>query len=370
MTHDFAPKLAAVLTGYCRPVQPGDHVAINTSTAAAPLVEALVEAVLKRGGYPDVNLSLPNIIELILTHTPEALFDYENPVSMLRLNHADVWFTIIADSNTKALATIPPDRMARFQQGRRAYIERYLERCDNDDLRWNITAWPTQGAAQEAEMGYMAYTEFMYNAAGLNHDDPVAYWTAFRDRQDRLINWLGGKQRLDVRGPGIELSLNMAGRTWVNCYGVRNFPDGEIFTSPVEDSVNGWVEFNLPSVYNGREVNGVRLVFKDGVVVEASADKGEDYLLSQLDLDDGARRLGEFAIGTNEGIDRFTRSILFDEKMGGTIHMALGHNAGGAGGTNTSAIHWDMVHKMQDGGEIVVDGELFYRAGEFMVDPV
>ncbi len=366
MTYDFAPKLAAVLTGYCRPVQPGDYVAINAPVAAEPLVEALVEAVLKRGGIPNVQVGLPNLFELYLTHGSDAQFDFQDPVSMLRLNTADVWFTILAETNTKSLGAIPAERFARFQQGRRAYVERYLERCDDDSLRWNITAWPTQAAAQEAEMGLVAYTNFMYDAAGLNHADPVAHWTAFRDRQDRLIRWLAGKRRVEVRGPGVELSLSMAGRTWVNCYGVRNFPDGEIFTCPVEDSVNGWVAFNLPSVYDRREVNGVRLVFKDGRVVEASADKGEDHLFSQLDLDAGARCLGEFAIGTNDGITRFTRSILFDEKMGGTIHMALGKSAGGAGGTNTSAIHWDMVHDMKDGGEITVDGELFYRAGDFL----
>ena len=367
MTHDFAPRLARVLTEYCRPVQPGDYVLINTSVEAAPLVEALFDAVLRCGGNPVTRIGLPTLFERFLRHANDDQLTFLNPVMMAELEETDVLFTIVAESNTRGLSSIDAARLARFQQGRRPWVERYLARCADDDLRWNITAWPTPASAQDAEMGTLDYTEFVYRACGLHHDDPVAYWTDLRDRQERLITWLEGKQRCDVRGPGIELSLDLTGRHWINCYGVRNFPDGEIFTCPVEDSVNGWVEFNLPSIYSGREINGIRLVFKDGAVVEASATKGQDYLLIQLDMDDGARRLGEFAIGTNSGIDRFTRSILFDEKMGGTIHMALGTNPNAdTGGINKSAIHWDMVHNMKDGGEIRIDGEVFYQNGEFV----
>jgi aminopeptidase len=368
MTSDFAPRLARVLTEYCRPVQPGDYVVINASIEAAPLVEALYEAILRCGGNPVPRVTLPNLFERFLRHANDDQLAFLNPLGMAELEETDVLFSILAESNTKALSSVDPERFARFQQSRRPWIERYLARCEDDDLRWNITAWPTQAAAQDAEMGTLEYGEFVYRACGLHHDDPVAYWTGLRDRQEQLITWLEGKQRCEVRGPGIELSMDLTGRHWINCYGVRNFPDGEIYTCPVEDSVNGYVEFNLPSVYAGRENDGIRLVFRDGAVVEASAAKGEGYLLSQLNMDDGARRLGEFAIGTNTGIDRFTRSILFDEKMGGTIHMALGANANAeTGGTNTSAIHWDMVHDMKDGGEIRIDGELFYQNGEFLI---
>ncbi|NLX08588.1 MAG: aminopeptidase [Chloroflexi bacterium] len=367
MTYDFAPKLAQVLTEYCRPVGEGDYVVIMSSPTAAPLIEALYEAVLRRGGNPTLQLSLPGLNEIALKHASDAQFDFVDPAVMVQFDRADVLYSIRAPTNTKAFASIDPTRLARAQQGQRPIMERYFERVADDSIRWNITAWPTQAAAQDAEMGFRDYTEFVYRACGLDQPDPVAYWVAFRERQDRLIRWLAGKQHAEVRGLGIELSFDFGGRIWMNSHGVRNFPDGEIFTCPIEDSVNGSVEFNLPSVYGGREINGVRLVFRDGLVVEASAQKGEDYLFSQLDLDAGARRLGEFAIGTNNGIDRFTREILFDEKMGGTVHMALGQNASGPGGTNQSAIHWDMVHSMKDGGEIMVDGELFYRAGEFMV---
>lgn len=365
MTADFAPRLARVLTEYCRPVHPGDAVLISAPVAAEPLVEALVEAVLRRGGYPMTRVHLPNLTEIAMLHASDEQFDFIDPGLMAQIERADIMYTILADENTKNLAAIDPARVARRQQGQRPFIERYLARCDDDSLRWNISAWPTQGAAQDAEMGLVAYREFCYRACGLDHGDPVAHWTALRDRQSRLVDWLADKRRVEVRGPGIDLTFSIEGRAWVNCHGIRNFPDGEIFTCPVEDSVNGSVAFNLPTVNIGQELHGVRLVFREGVVVEASAEKGEDHLLAQLDLDAGARRLGEFAIGTNDGIDRFTRNILFDEKMGGTLHMALGQAAGGAGGTNQSTIHWDMVHAMRDGGEIRVDGDVLYRDGAF-----
>jgi len=367
MTHDFAPKLARVLTEYCRPVQPGDYVLVMASVAAEPLVEALWEQIVKKGGNPSLSLSFPSLGEIFMKHATEAQFDFIDPALWTQFEKADVLYSIRAPTNTNRFSRVPAARMARQHAGQRPLIERYLARCENDDIRWNITGWPTQAGAQDAEMGLLEYTEFMYCAAGLDRADPVAYWQEFQERQAVLVEWLKGKQHAEIHGPGIEMSFDFGGRSWVSCHGIKNFPDGEIFTAPVEDSVNGTVEFNFPTVYGGRELNGVRLVFEQGCVVEAHAEKGDDYLQSQLQMDEGAKRLGEFAIGTNRGIQEFTREILFDEKIGGTIHMALGEQADGAGGLNKSAIHWDMVHNMKDGGEVIIDGELFYRSGEFMV---
>jgi aminopeptidase len=188
-----------------------------------------------------------------------------------------------------------------------------------------------------------------------------------RDKQTRIADYLKNKKHAEIKGPGIDMSFDFAERPWVSCHAELNFPDGEIFTSPIEDSVNGTVEFNMRTIYGGRELNGIQFTFKDGVVVEASAKKGEDFLMSQLDLDEGARRLGEFAIGTNYGVDRVTGSTLFDEKIGGSIHMAIGHSIPQSKGVNVSNVHWDMVHGMQDGGQIIVDGELIYENGEFII---
>ncbi len=367
MIPDFAPRLARVLTEYCRPVQEGDKVAIMTSTAAEPLVEALVEAVLRQGGHPLLWLSLPNMSELVLKHASDAQLQFINPLIMTLITEADVLYSIRAPANTKNLASIDPQRLTLSQQGQRPVNELYQKRAADDSIRWNITAWPTQAAAQDANMGFLDFERFVYEACGLHYDDPVAYWLDLRDRQDRLVAWLSDKSHAEVRGPGIDLTFDFGGRKWKNSFGIRNFPDGEIFTSPIEESVNGHVEFNHPTVYVGRELSGITLTFKDGVVVDAHAAKDEPTLLNQLDLDEGARRLGEFAIGTNMSITRFTREILFDEKMGGTVHMALGLGFPELGGVNKSVVHWDMVHGMLDGGEIWIDGQLFYRAGQFMV---
>jgi aminopeptidase len=368
MFEDFAPKLAHVLTEYCLPVGPGDYVAISADMAAEPLIEALYERVLRCGAHPKIRTWLPNISEIYLRFATDDQLAFVDPADMEMWSKIDVLYAIRAASNTRQYSSFSGERIAQAQQAQRSLQDKYNERVQSGEIRWNLTLWPTQAAAQDAEMGLMAYREFVYNACGLNHDDPVAYWRNFRAQQERLVAWLEGKHHADVHGPGIELSFDFSERPWVSCHGILNFPDGEIYTSPIEDSVNGHVEFNYPSVYSGRETNGVHLVFRDGLVVEASADKGEDYLMGQIDMDPGARRLGEFAIGTNMGIQRFTREILFDEKIGGSIHMALGNSKVlQANGQNESAIHWDMVHNMKEGGEILIDGELFYRAGEFLV---
>jgi aminopeptidase len=368
MFEDFAPRLARVLTEYSLPVQKGDLVAIMAPTAAEPLIVALYEAVLRRGGNPVVFASLPILDEMFYRHASDEQLDYSDPISLYMMENIDAQFAIIAPTNTKNMSTVDPARVARRRQARRPVIEKYFQRTDDGSLHWNVTAWPTQAGAQEAQMGLLAYTEFMYRACALNKDDPVAHWTALRERQERLVAWLEGKRHAEIKGPGIDLAFDFSGRVWVNCWGNKNFPDGEIFTSPVEDSVNGHVAFSYPTVYGGREVNGVRLTFKDGVAVEASAAKNEAYLLSQLALDAGARRLGEFAIGTNTGIQQFTGETLFDEKIGGTIHMALGKSIAEALGVNDSVVHWDMVHGMRDGGEIWVDGALFYKNGDFVAE--
>ncbi|MBI5961787.1 MAG: aminopeptidase [Chloroflexi bacterium] len=368
MTHDFAPKLARILTEYCQPVNQGDYAIIFGSTATVPMVEALLEAIWKRGGNTTSFIGLPNTAEIFFNCATDEQFDFQDPAVMVATEKADILFSVRASTNSKQLALVDPARLARRQQGQRPWVELYFRRIQEDALRFNIFGWPTEAAAQDAEMGLLAYTQFIYTACGLDQNDPIAFWKEFRDRQERLIEWLKGKQHAEVHGPGIDLSFDFGGRTWISCHGTRNFPDGEIFTCPIEDSVNGHVEFSFPTMYGGRESSGVALVFKNGAVVESSADKGNDYLQSQLNMDEGARRLGEFAVGTNRGIQKFTREILFDEKIGGTIHMALGENPNkDTGGVNKSAIHWDMVHNMKDGGEIHIDGTLFYRSGEFMV---
>lgn len=374
MIHELAIKMADILTAYSSPVKPGEYITIAANPfTAQPLVEALFRAVLKRGGHPNVQYSplisadYSDMFEILLREGSDEQLSFLDPTMMHWVQESDALFFVKAPANTKALSALAPERIGRYRKTLKPFSETYLDRYDAGNMRWTVVGWPTNALAQTAEMGLREYTDFVAKACGLDQPDPVAYWQDFRDMQEKQVAWLADKRHAEVRGPGIDLSLDFQDRVWVSCHGELNFPDGEIFTSPVEDSVNGTVAFNYPSVYSGYEVDGVRLRFENGRVVEASAAKNEEYLLAQLDTDEGARRLGEFAIGTNMGVQQMTRSILFDEKIGGSIHMALGRSYAEAKGVNESAIHWDMVHDMQDGGEITIDGELFYRSGEFMI---
>ena len=367
MYEDMAARMARVIVEYSTRIQPGDVVVINAPVKAAPLVESLYEAVLRAGGNPLVSLALPSLQETYMNLANDDQLDFMDPMALQRIELADVYMVLQAPANKKAMASIAPERLARAQKSAGPLMETLTRRM-GEGLRYMATPWPTDAAAQEANMGLLAYTGFVYKACALHHDDPVAHWQAFRDRQMRLSEWLADKEHCEVRGPGIDLSFNFKGRVWYSAHGEMNFPDGEIFTGPVEDSVNGHVEFSYPSLYMGQEVRGVQMTFKDGVVVEASAEKGEGLLMSQLDADEGSRRLGEFAIGTNLDVQQYTGDTLFDEKIGGTIHMAIGASIPMTGGVNQSRVHWDIVHGMQNGGEIFIDGELFYRSGEFVIE--
>ena len=230
------------------------------------------------------------------------------------------------------------------------------------------TLFPTNAAAQDAEMGLGEFEDLVYGACLPDLDDPIGHWKRFSAWQQRIVEWLKGKKRVHVIGPGTDLRLSIEGRPFINCDGKANMPDGEVFTSPVEGSVEGHVHYTYPAVYRGREVTNVRLRLEKGRVVEATADKGEEFLLKTLDIDEGARVPGEFAIGTNKGVTRFMRQTLFDEKIAGTFHMALGASIPVSGGTNVSAVHWDMVCDLRQGGEIRVDGELLHKDGKFVID--
>jgi aminopeptidase len=372
---NLAAQLAEILTEYCSPVKQGEYITIvgNNSTSG-PLIAALVEAVLTKGAYANVqgtSLLGPDYgdyFELFMRFASDEILEQHDSTMLHWMNNSDAVFFIKAPVNTKALSKIDGNRIATYRKGIKPISESYLARHARGEMRWTVVGWVSAALAQTAEMGLRDYEEFVAHACGLDQPDPVAYWQAFRAKQEKLVAWLSDKQHADVKGPGIDLAFDFDGRTWVSCHGDLNFPDGEIFTSPVEESVTGTVAFNYPCVYLGNEVEGVKLRFEGGVAVEASAARNEAFLLSQLNIDDGARRVGEFAIGTNNGVDVMTRSILFDEKIGGSIHMALGRSYEEAKGKNQSTIHWDMVHNMKDGGEIHIDGELFYRAGEFLVE--
>jgi len=362
-------KMADVLINYSTAVQPGERVLIRgTSPAAEPLVQALYQAALQAGGQVFTYTHLRDEDSLALEATADPhLLAAVNPMLKLMYDTSDVIIRVEASENPRALSDYPPDLQKVLAQGKSALMKIQMEREGNGALRRCTTQFPTQGYAQAAGMSLPQYEDFLYGACKLHLADPVAAWQAVEQRQQRLVDFLKGKRRLQVRGQHIDLEMSIEGRTFVNTCGTANFPDGEIFTGPVEDSVNGWVQFTYPALHGGNEIIGARLTFEDGLVTKATAAKNEAYLLNVLDTDAGSRRLGEFAIGTNTDIQRFTGSILFDEKIGGTVHMAVGQGYPETGSVNSSAVHWDMICDMRAGGEILVDGELFYKDGQFVI---
>jgi aminopeptidase len=281
--------------------------------------------------------------------------------------NANARIRLMADQNTRALSGVDPERQTRRQAAAKPLMEKMMKRTAAGEFRWALTLFPTHAYAAEADMSLADYEDFYYRACLCDRPDPVEAWKQQSVETHRLAEWINGKEEVRIEGPGTDLRLNVAGRTFIAADGRHNMPDGEFFTGPVEDSASGEVTFSYPAVYGGREVAGVRLRFEDGRVVDASAQRNEDFLIKTLDTDAGARRLGELGIGTNYGIDRFTKEILLDEKIGGTVHLAVGMSYPETGGTNDSAVHWDMVCDLRRGGWITVDGEPLQVDGRFQV---
>jgi aminopeptidase len=360
-------KLAELIVGYSTAVRKGDKVLIQGSTLAEPLLKATYARVLQAGGFPLVLSALPNSEEIFYRHaTDDQLKHVPPPVKMIYETY-DVRIVILAEANTRGLSSVDPRKLVMNQQARTELMQIFMRRAAAGELRWVVAPFPTNAMAQDAEMGLAEYEDFVYTACMPDLNDPVGYWHNFSAWQQRIIDWLRGKGQVHITAPGTDLRLSIASRIVKNSDGHFNLPDGEIFTGPVEDSAEGYVNFTYPSIYGGREVAGVKLEFEKGKVVRANAEKNEDFLLKTLDTDAGSRFLGEFAIGTSKGITRFTREILFDEKIDGSFHLALGASYPETGGRNKSAVHWDMVCDLRKGGEIRVDGQLLYRDGKFVI---
>ena len=313
-------------------------------------------------------LSLPGIEELFYRYASNEQLKHVPKPLELTMETYDVRISILAETNTRALSSVDPGRMVMHQQARTELMRTFMRRSATGDLRWTVAPFPTNALAQDAEMSLIEYEDFVYSACLPDMNDPVGYWERFSIRQQKIVDWLKDKRQVHVKGRETDLYLSIAGRTFVNCDGRENMPDGEVFTGPVEDSVEGHVYFSYPAIHGGREVTGVRLWFEHGRVVKASAEKNEAFLIQTLDTDAGARFVGEFAIGTNDAITSFTREILFDEKISGSFHIALGAGYPETGSKNESAIHWDMICDLRDGGEIWVDDKLLYRSGKFVID--
>jgi aminopeptidase len=360
-------SLARILVGYSTKVSEGEVVSIDGESAAEPLLSTIYEEVLKAGAHPILNMSLEGQAATYFKHASDAQIDWVSPVAEWMVENADVRIAVGASTNTRELSAVPPERQTRRQTAMGKLMARSMERSAEGSFRWCYTLFPTSAYASEAEMSLADYEDFYYGACLATDGDPLTAWERASAETTRLAEWIQGREEVHVTAPGTDIRLGIAGRTFIPCVGDRNMPDGEFFTGPVEDSIEGEVTFHLPAVIGGREVAGVRLRFESGKVVDASAERGEKYLIELLDTDDGARRLGEVGIGTNYGIDRGTREVLLDEKIGGTVHMAVGRSYPESGGENESAVHTDLVCDLRQGGRIEVDGELLQEDGKFAV---
>jgi aminopeptidase len=359
-------KLAQVLVNYSVGVQPGQMVRINGATLASPLIAEIFREVVKAGGNPLVRIVLDELNEIMIKEASDTQLQYVNPVLQFEGEQIDCSIGIWGGENTRAMTNADPKKIGLIAVARKPISTTFMKRAAEGSLRWVGTQFPCQASAQEAEMSLSEYEDFVFSAGLLNDPDPIASWKVVSEKQQRLTDFLNGKSDYRVvAANGTDVRMSVANRTWINCDGKANFPDGEIFTGPVLDSVNGIVHYSFPAVHHGREVQDVRLKFKDGKVVDASASKGEDYLINMLDMDAGARFIGECAIGTNFGIKHFTRNTLFDEKIGGTVHFAVGAGYPETGNTNESGLHWDMVVDLRTGGFIEIDGQKINVDGKF-----
>jgi aminopeptidase len=352
-------KFAQLLAGYCLELEPGQQVQVSSTTLAAPLLLALQREILQREAWPLLDVSLPGQGEGFWAAARDAHLDAFPSADLALAQRLDATLRIHATENANALAGVDPARLTRFARSRGPLREATLAH------RWAITLWPTPAAAQQAGMGTLELEDFVSRALFLDRDDPAAAWGELRGFQAELIERLSPAREIRIEAEGTDLTLNVEGRTWINSDGKRNMPSGEVFTGPREDSANGVIRFTIPTSPRGVVIEDVTLELRDGRVVGARAERGDAYLQATLETDPGARVVGELGIGTNFGIDHPIGAILFDEKIGGTVHLALGRSYPETGGTNESSVHWDMICDLRQGGRLTADGEVILADGAF-----
>ena len=366
-------KLARVLVEYSTRVQPHQLVRLTGDPVAMPLIEAVYEAILRAGGYPHVRCSPDNLQDLFFAQATEEQLQFVSPLLLEEIKTVDVSIGLWGETNTKSLSRVDPRRQRLASAARKPIMDIFMDRAAAGQLKWCGTLYPTAASAQDAEMSLRQYQDFVFGAGHLDLDDPVAAWHRIEARQRKVVDYLSGRKQVRFQtSAGTDLSVTVAGMTWINCCGHENFPDGEVFTGPnlsaADGGACGVLRSSFPAVHQGREVHDIELTIEKGRVVEAAASKNGDYLKQMLDQDEGARNLGEIAIGTNYHITEHTRNTLFDEKIGGTFHAAVGAGYPETGNRNQSGLHWDMVCDLRTGGTITVDGEVISENGRFLFD--
>ncbi len=359
-------KFAHILIHHSLRIKKHDLFQISGTHLAAPLIREVYKQALEAGAHPYTHIGIDGLAEMYYKHSSKTQLQYVSPIDKFEIERIDARLSIISPENTRNLTGVDPKKQAVSNTARREIMEIFLNRAMKKKLRWSVTQYPTQAAAQDAEMSLGDYENFVFGAAHVDAKNPVAYWKSVFVEQEKIRKYLETKKNLHVLAKDTDLTVSVAGRKWINCSGQENFPDGEVFTGPVENATEGYIRYTFPISFGGREVDDVELWFSKGAVVKASASKGEQFLKEMLRVDSGARRLGEFSFGTNYGVKKYTKNTLFDEKIGGTIHLAVGSGYPETRSKNKSSLHWDMVCDLRQDGEVYADEELIYKNGRFL----
>lgn len=358
-------KLANLCVNYSVELKPKEKVLIQGSELALPLINEIYKECLLSDGYPFIIPNL-NLEYTFYKHAKEHQLKYVSPFAKFLAENIDATISVWSKPNVKELTNINPSKVKMHRASQKELMEIFLKRSAEGKLKWVGLVYPMNSHAQEAGMSLEEYEDFVFKSCLVDKEDPIVEWKKIHDEQEKICEYLNQVDEIHMTGKDTDLTLNVKDRKWINSDGKNNMPSGEVFTGPVENSANGKIRFTYPGIYSGREIEDIALTFEDGKVVNASAAKGEELLQELLKIE-GADRIGEAAIGTNYGITKFTKHMLFDEKMGGTIHIALGASYPESGGLNKSAIHWDILKDMKKDGEIYADGKLFYKDGKFLI---
>ena len=360
-------KHAGVLLKYSLDIKKGEKIVIVGDVVTLPLIKESYRLAVELGALPQVLINSEELKEILLKGGSEEQIKYVPDSVKKAFETVDVVLSFFGGTNTRMLSNVNPEKLKLSAQGSSEITRIFFERVAKKELRWCGTMFPNQANAQEANMSISEYEDFVYGAGYIDRKDPIAEWKEIEKKQEGICNILNGKKHFRIVSRDTDLNMSVEGRKWINCCGRANFPDGEVFTGPVEDSLEGHIRFSFPGIYGGREIEDIQLTFERGKVVKAVAAKGQELLEQLLETDKGARYVGEIAAGTNYNIKRFTKHMLFDEKIGGTVHLAIGRSIPESLGKNQSAIHWDMLCDMKKGGEIYADGELVYKDGKFLI---
>lgn len=366
MVDERLSKLARVLVDYSLSIKEGDAFLIQGHEVTIPLIKEVYKEALLRGAHPDVRVLVEELQEILFKYGSDEQISYVSPVIQCSAEKYDASLRIGGSRHSKPLINIDPSKLRNLEASRRKLGAAQQRRTLEGNLRWSLTYMPTESGAMEAGMSLTEYEDFVFSACFVDKEDPIAEWNKLKEDQQKIVDFLMQKDHIRIVAEDTDLTLRVGGRTWVNSCGATNMPSGEVFTGPVEDSLNGHIRYSFPAIRSGTQVEDVRLAFENGKVVRADAGKGKEYLTAMVEMDEGSCYAGEFAFGTNYGIKRFTNNILYDEKIGGTIHIALGAAYPNTGSKNQSGLHWDMICDMRHGGEVYADGELIYKNGRFI----